>query len=172
MLYKITSRQQDKKTACTLYLRNSKVIKLTQIKTISLLVRMFLVKVLQHLIRSLTFKRNLWCKVAVTDLENDISFFCNILNQTVKIWTTTLIHRSGFWFFSHVSLYLTELACSQMSRSISERSDHCLFRVEISVCSCRRSVLSVGPRPERPHLEVLLRGQRSMLLNLSDNIYT
>lgn len=55
---------------------------------------------------------------------------------------------------------------------ISERSHHCLFRVGITLCSCRRSLHYAGPRPEEPHLEVLLWGQRSMLLNLSDNIYT
>lgn len=57
------------------------------------------------------------------------------------------------------------------SRDISERSHHCLFRVGITLCGCRRSLHNVGPRPEKPHLEVLLWGQRSMLLNLSDNIY-
>lgn len=111
----------------------------------------------------------MWCRVVIRysfNLRSNTSSFWN--NQTIK---TPTFKGLGWWFFVPV-LCLTELTRSQRSRDISERSDHCLFRVGISLCSCRRSLHDVGPRPEKPHLEVLLWGQRSMLLNLSDNIHT
>lgn len=90
---------------------------------------------------------------------------------TLRVIKQKEFGRRGLCFCRYVGVRTTELACSPGSRNIAERSDHCLFRVGVSVCRCRRSLLGVRARPERLHLEVLLRGQRSKLLNLSDNVY-
>lgn len=55
------------------------------------------------------------------------------------------------------AVVMIDVTCS----GLSERSDLMFVRR-----------LAAVPRPEKPHLEALLRGQRSKLLNLSDNIET